>query len=40
MGESSKNIVMDGDMMINKKIGEVLDLEFCILERKILNRFL
>ena len=27
MGEASKNIVIDGDTIINKKTGEVLDLE-------------
>ena len=27
MGEASKNIVIDGDTIISKKTGEVLDLE-------------
>ena len=27
MGETSKNIVMDGDAMINKRTGEVLNPE-------------
>ena len=42
MGWTSKNIVMDGVTMIDKRTGEVLDPEVysTLLERQILSRFL